>query len=211
MHRCYSRHCRAFGAIVALVVILLLGAQADEAIAGNLLGLYGGGAVGQARVEAGSGGFVPSSTDHFGENHSAFKIMMGIRPISLLGAELAYIDFGHPSGSLGGAPADMELKGVAAFAVLYLPLPVFDAYVKAGGARLQSTINGNAYQACILGLPGSCQPMVPFRVDRTNTHFAAGAGVQIKFGSLAVRAEYERFTTVGGNPSLLSLGLTWKF
>jgi len=194
-----------------VTAILLLGTQADEAIAGNLLGLYAGAAVGQARVEAGSGGLVPSSTDRFREKHSAFKIMMGIRPIALLGAELDYIDFGHPSGSLGGAPANVELKGVAAFAILYLPLPVIDIYVKAGGARLQSTINGNAYQACIFGIPGSCQPTVPFRVDRTNSNFAAGAGAQIKFGSLAVRAEYERFTTVGGNPSLLSLGLTWKF
>jgi opacity protein-like surface antigen len=50
-----------------------------------------------------------------------------------------------------------------------------------------------------------------FRLDRTNTNFAAGAGVQVKFCSWAARAEYERFNAAGGNPSLVSLGLTRKF
>ena len=50
-----------------------------------------------------------------------------------------------------------------------------------------------------------------FRLDRTNTSFAAGAGAQYKLGAFAVRAEYERFNAAGGNPSLISLGFTWTF
>jgi hypothetical protein len=40
---------------------------------------------------------------------------------------------------------------------------------------------------------------------------AGGGGAQYKFGSWAVRAEYERFNAAGGNPSLLSAGVTWAF
>jgi hypothetical protein len=48
-------------------------------------------------------------------------------------------------------------------------------------------------------------------VNRSDTSFAAGVGAQVKFGSLALRAEYERFDAAGENPSLVSLGLTWSF
>jgi hypothetical protein len=37
----------------------------------------------------------------------------------------------------------------------------------------------------------------------------SGAGAQLRFGWLAVRAEYERFE-IGSNTSLLSLGATWS-
>jgi opacity protein-like surface antigen len=47
--------------------------------------------------------------------------------------------------------------------------------------------------------------------DTTNTGFAAGAGVQYKLRSWAVRAEYERFNADGAHPSLLSLGIAWTF
>ncbi len=212
MRRAYSAGYRPVGVLFALTSAILVTAPAQKSLAGNLLGFYAGAAVGQSRVDAGSGGLVPSPTDHFGRNHSAFQLMAGIRPISLLGAEVAYVDFGHPSGELGGAPADVSMRAVAAFGVLYLPVPLIDVYLKAGTARLQSTINGTAYAVCTLVVPGgTCQPTVPFRVDRTNTNFAAGAGAQYKIGSLAVRAEYERFTTTGGKPDLVTLGLTWTF
>lgn len=51
----------------------------------------------------------------------------------------------------------------------------------------------------------------PAPENRTNTGFAGGAGTQFKIGSFAVRGEYERFNAAGGNPSLLSLGITWRF
>jgi hypothetical protein len=74
---------------VAALVLLLL--QLPEARAADLLGLYLGGAFGQARVDAS----LPN-VEQFREDHSAFKIMAGLRPIPMLGAELEYVDFGHP-------------------------------------------------------------------------------------------------------------------
>ncbi len=177
-----------------------------NAHAEELLGLYVGGAIGQAQVEAN----VPSIGE-FKENHSAFKVIAGIRPISLVGAELSYIDFGHPRGRFNGFPsnANVSEKGADAFAVLYLPVPVVDVFVKAGLARLQSTANGVRLGA------GACTTTDPncalFGLNRTDTRFAAGAGTQFKLGAWAVRAEYERFNAAGGNPNLVSLGVTWTF
>jgi opacity protein-like surface antigen len=81
--------------------------------------------------------------------------------------------------------------------------------LKAGIERLQSTLNSSriGVATCTVTSP-NCGLI---RLDTTNTGFAAGAGAQLKFGSLAVRAEYERFSATGRNPSLLSLGLLWSF
>jgi hypothetical protein len=200
-----SRRSRSVAAMFAIFSAVVL--QTRHAHADDLLGLYIGGAAGQSQVEAN----VPTVGD-FKENHSAFKVIAGIRPIPLIGAELSYIDFGHPSGNINSSPSDVSEKGADAFAVLYLPVPVVDVFVKAGLARLQSTTNSGlriGVGACTITNP-NCGPVL-FRLDRTNTSFAAGAGAQFKLGAFAVRAEYERFNAAGGNPSLVSIGLTWTF
>lgn len=199
-----SRRSTSVAATFVIFAAVLL--PTHRVLADDLLGLYIGGAVGQSQVEAN----VPTVGD-FKENHSAFKVIAGIRPISLIGAELSYIDFGHPSGNINGVPSDVSEKGADAFAVLYLPVPVVDVFVKAGLARLQSTTNSGLRIgiACPFTDP-NCGPVL-FRLDRTNTSFAAGAGAQFKLSTWAVRAEYERFNGAGGNPSLVSLGVTWTF
>jgi hypothetical protein len=192
--------------IVACILALSLAVGVHAA---DLLGLYAGAAVGDARVEAN----VPS-VGEFKRNHSAFELTAGIRPISLIGAELSYIDFGHPRDHLNTVDTvstDVAEKGAAAFGMVYLPLPepVVDVFLKAGIARLQSTLNSSriGVATCTVTNP-NCGLI---RLDTTSTGFAAGAGAQLKFGSLAVRADYERFSAAGGNPSLLSLGLLWTF
>lgn len=197
--------------VAALLVLPVRHAGADD-----LLGLYVGGAVGQARVEAspgplmnsGAGGSTLVGAGNFAENHAAYKFMAGIRPVPIIGAELEYIDFGRPSGNLGAVPANVNLKGAAAFAVAYLPVPVVDIIVKAGFARLQNTLSGTGG---FEGVGSDSATNSLFRLDRTNTNFAVGGGVQYRIGSWAVRAEYERFEAAGGSPSLLSAGVTWTF
>lgn len=199
-----------------LAAALLLGLSTGESRAEDLLGLYLGGAVGQGRVEASPGSLTSTTVGSttligagdFAENHSAFKLMAGIRPISIVGAELSYIDFGRPSGNLGTVPADVSLRGAAAFAVAYLPVPIVDIVVKAGFARLQNTVSGSGGFA---GVGDDIAFSSAFRLDRTNTNFAVGGGVQYSIGSWALRAEYERFEAAGGSPSLLSAGVTWTF
>jgi len=171
-------------ALLAMATVLSVAASSPVP-ALDILGFYAGAAAGQAQVTLGAPGI---STASFSENHSAYKFMVGVRPISLIGAELAYIDFGHPGGSLGSLAADAKIDGTAGFGMLYLPIPLpfLDLYAKAGVARLKSTIRGEA----------------------SGTRPAAGVGAQLKFGSLAVRAEYERFDVPGGYPGLATLGFT---
>jgi opacity protein-like surface antigen len=176
------------------------------AAAADPLGLYVGGSIGQAQIAAQVSDPFIALSDRFKKNHSAFKVMVGLRPISPLGAELSYMDFGHPSGTLFGLPADASMRGVSAFGILYLPLPVIDVFAKAGVARIQSATSGFAPNPNLICLIAPCTS--PFQLDRTNTSFAAGAGAQLRFGPLGARAEYERFNAAGENPYLLSLGLT---
>jgi opacity protein-like surface antigen len=196
--------------IVAAIVASAL--PGKKATAEDSLGMYVGGAIGQAQVSAyaDSASFAPigsGGTGEFSERHAAFKALVGFRPISFFGAELEYVDFGHPSGSLFDYPADSSLKGAAAFGLLFLPVPIIDIYLKAGAARLQSTLSG---VVPYLPLCAGCAPP-RFEQDRTDTAFAAGAGAQYKFGSWAVRAEYERFNAAGEYPTVVWLGLTWTF
>ena len=87
------------GDICARVVsaLVLLGLSSAYASADDLLGLYAGGAVGQSRLEATgertyASGNVYYDTGSFNENDTGFKVFVGIHPISLLGAEIAYVE-----------------------------------------------------------------------------------------------------------------------
>jgi hypothetical protein len=106
-------HAHADVPLLILASIVLLAQPRRNAVAEDLLGLYVGGAIGQSQVEATGQtiyalGNVYHDTGSFKENHSAFKGMVGIRPISPLGAEVDYTDFGHPSGAFNGGRADPE-------------------------------------------------------------------------------------------------------
>ena len=205
--------------LLPLAGLLLLAMPNRHAEATDLLGLYAGVAVGQSRVEAtgetmSTSGNVYNDTGRFDENHSAFKAMVGFRPISLVGAEVAYTYFGHPSGRFNPDRADDLMRGVSAFGVLYLPVPIVDVFLKAGVSRIRSKLNGTGFEAPNCSSNESCPEYVsstPFLLNRTTTGGAGGVGAQYKFGPLAVRAEYERFNAAGGHPSLLSAGITWTF
>jgi opacity protein-like surface antigen len=207
--------CRGHWTSLSLMACMALVASLP-ARAGDELGAYIGAGIGEGWVKT-SKGFLPGEgAGPFIENHSAYQLMAGVRPIPLLGAELAYVDFGHPhqvlpTGVIGSA--DVRMKGSAAFGVLYLPVPVVDIYLKGGLARIQTSANVTGIQlgagACAFGFP-DCAHFTRHN-SATDTHFAAGAGAQFKLGSWVLRTEYERFTAVGENPSLATIGVTWTF
>jgi hypothetical protein len=210
-----AKQCRYLrGSAIVVLCAVASAAAADP------LGLYVGAAVGQSGVtgkvanpSAAIAVFPVPTSDVFDEEHSALKVMVGLRPIPLVGAEFSYLDLGNPSGSLFGFPASASMKGESAFGILYLPVPVVDVFAKAGAARLQSTFRGFAPNGipdniCVAGVPCGTSP---FQQERTTTAFAAGAGAQFKLGAWAIRAEYERFNVAGEAPHLASLGLTWSF
>lgn len=194
-----------------LLAAILSVSPGRSAVAEDSLGLYVGGAIGQSRVEAKETAFqddlhVYEYTETLDQNRLAFQAMLGARPISLAGAEISYIDFGKIHGEAFGFPSSASVKGVAAFGVAYLPVPVVDLYLKAGVARLESTVDFRYCGPCACSI---C--LGSTAVNRTTTSWAGGVGIQYRFGSWAARGEYERFDAAGENPSLLSAGLTWSF
>jgi len=73
----------------------------------------------------------------FSQNYVDWKALLGIRPVSLIGAQLQYVDFGDPSDSYG---SDVHQEAGTVYGVLYAPIlvPLFDVYAKAGLAWLRS-------------------------------------------------------------------------
>jgi opacity protein-like surface antigen len=192
--RNHSTAIRRTLAAVPLCVLTLLASAAHA----DPLGLYIGAGIGQAQVKLDDFGF--------DAHHAGWKALVGLRPIPVFGAELEYVDFGHPS--TGGI--DANVRAAALYGLLYAPLPVptFDLYAKAGFSRLQTTANSSP---CTPPPGGPGLPCGLFRFDRTDTRVAFGAGAQLKVSTLAIRAEYERFSSSLGDPTFWSAALTWSF
>ena len=132
-------------------------AAAAPARAENLLGFYVGAGVGESTVRSDdnfSGGFGYDGFYNDPRHHFGWKALAGIRPISIVGAELEYIDFGHPGGDGGyygyNYGPDSHPRAIAAFGVGHLPLPIpfLDIFGKAGAARLHTNVDGFDGSAC---------------------------------------------------------------
>lgn len=205
-----SRLASPFRHLLALTALVLCPIAARAA---NPLGLYIGAAYGQAHIRARFDPIAPGNPG-FDATHSAYQAMLGIRPLSFLGAEITYVDLGRQS-LIYPSPTTVEerasQRGEAAYAVLYLPVPIIDVYAKAGLARI-TTDRSVVYDlvgvgTCPIGVP-NCNT-VSAGDSSTDTAFAYGAGLQWKLGAWAVRGEYERFSAAGANPTLLSIGMTY--
>jgi hypothetical protein len=86
-------------------------------------------------------------------------------------------------------------------------LPLLDIYGKAGVARTQTALDGTLPNiACIA--PG-CNV---FHGNSSDTHFAWGAGTQVKLplAGIAIRAEFEQYRTPNGDPHLVTVGVVWN-
>jgi opacity protein-like surface antigen len=192
-----------------LALCLTSTALADE-VAVAPLGLYLGGTIGRANVRVDhhtTGDLFDLDADDLG-----WKAMIGVRPIAPLGAEFEYIDFGHPNRTLDAVRTDSRARGAGLFAVGYLPVPVVDVFGKVGVARLQTIAKGVSQTVQPSGeVCNNSSLSCLFDSDHTDTRFAYGGGVQFKIARLGLRAEYERISARGGDPSLLSLGAIWTF
>jgi hypothetical protein len=200
---------------VSLWVVLIGSIFAHRVCAaGDPLGLYVGGALGESSVRVDESVF--GGPPGFDAHRNAWKLLVGLRPISLLGAELDYLDFGRarfvgPVSSLGTAlRGDAHPKATALFGIIYAPIPVplLDVYAKAGVARLQTDLNASTY--CAVS-PCVATVVAPLALNRTDTRLAYGAGVQFKFAAFAGRFEYERINASTGDPDVASFGITWSF
>jgi opacity protein-like surface antigen len=209
-------------ALICLISAYITGQASTPTFAADPINFYLGGSVGESEIKLGQ--TEAGNPVDFDEHQLGWKVIAGVRPISIVGAEVEYFDVGHPSAAVNspnfGPPApqvDIRMHGVAAFAVGYLPLPVpfVDIYGKAGVARLHSSISDSYSGPSTLIIPcaGGNLSCGGGSYSQSDTDWAWGIGSQIRLSDtgLHVRAEYERFTAVGEHPYLLSLGLTWVF
>jgi hypothetical protein len=127
---------------------------------------------------------------------SSFKVIAGFRPLDWLAFEANYIDLG--SESQGGVSLDATAITVSGLALA--EFGIVDVYARLGMA------NWNV-DAGFSGLPDASD-------DGWEPTYGVGVGVH--FGSVGVRAEYERFSTDvfdGRNADVdtVSLSVTYTF
>jgi hypothetical protein len=171
-------------------LLVLVGFTAPALSADN--GLYLGGSVGRANIQVddGLGGLALDSDDN------GFKAIVGIRPLDFLGFELNYVDFGQPEDTIGGIDVESDATGIDGFVVGFLGLPFMDLFAKAGYIAWDASLSADGVD---LG-------------SEDGQDFAWGLGAQVRFGSAAIRAEYEKFDIDGfDDVNMISLGFTWTF
>jgi opacity protein-like surface antigen len=182
----------------------------------NPLGFYLGAGVGESTVRSDDPGY--GYPAYYNDHETAFKGIVGIRPLPMLGVEAEYIDFGEPGHHRDDDPNYFGRNSHPRAAVLYglgylpIPLPYIDIYAKAGVARLKMSLNDYEVQTgtnCGNGNP--CYALVGSH-DITSTKFAYGAGVSSRLPmGFTVRAEYERISSPYGDPDAFMVSAVWRF
>jgi len=166
-----STKTRRAAALVALAGILFGPAVYADS------GFYIGGSLGDANVEVKDIGF--------DENDSAGKVFGGYivdMPVVDFGVEVAYVDFGAPSGPY-------ELDAISGFGMVGIDYGLFGFFAKAGVVSWDNDIS-----------------------SESGSDSAYGLGFRLTFSSVEVRAEYERFDIADiVTLDMLSLGVLWRF
>ena len=197
------------------------GLDGQAAAAGVSDPYYVGASVGQSSFQTSFTSDAGGSSSFLGEP-LGWKLLAGARPLSFLGAEIEYIDFGEAhfgeSGEITRSAG--EARGGAAFAVGYLPSPVrnLDVFVKLGLARYRAAYqySGNFSNGCVYN-PRLDECVTVGHATASGatdaSGLAYGIGAQYRFGAFAVRAEFEKISTSESAtaPSLLSVGFTFGF
>ena len=121
-------------------------------------------------------------------NNTSWKLLAGLRVLSVFGVEADYLSLGSQTSSFVNTASHSEAKAFSGYAVGYLPIPVpyLDVYGKAGVARW--SLSGST------STPGSL-----FAFSDHGTQFAWGVGAQAHIGNIGGRLEYERFSIPNTN------------
>ena len=173
-----------FAALSVLGTFSLLAFGTQASAADN--GFYLGAGVTQTKFDA------DDLNDDFKLDDNSFKLIAGFRPLDWLAFEANYIDLGSESG--GGTSIDSN--AITASALLIKEFQVIDLYARAGIARWNVDTR--------LGSVGDS--------DEGN-EFTYGVGIGAHFGSVGVRAEYERFKLgdFDTDVNTLSVSVTYTF
>jgi hypothetical protein len=174
----------------ATVAALTLSLAAVPALAADN-GFYLGVGVGQAGVQLDE----DVAGEDFDGDDTAYKAIVGFRPLDFLAFEANYVDLGTAEDDVLGVPIGVDATGIDVFAVGILPVAMVDLFAKVGYVFWDADVSAQ-------GLSES----------DSGEDFAYGVGAGLHFGSLGVRLEYERFEIEDTDTvDMISLGLTWTF
>ena len=142
--------------------------------------------------------FDANNIDSVKLDDSSFKVIAGIRPLDWLAAEVNYINLGSDSEDLGGGLiSKIDANAVTGSVLLLKEFQIVDLYARAGLAhwKLDGSVTGAGSDT------------------QTGDEFTYGVGVGVHFGSIGVRAEYEKFqiNDIDTDVNTLSLSFTYTF
>ena len=159
-------------------------------------GIYIGAGAGQSQVEASEG--VPDlGSVEFDGDATAYKLILGWRPLNWLAVEGNYLDLGSADDDVLGTEIESDIDGLTLSVLGFLPIGPVDLFARVG------VINWDAELTA---------PEFDVRAKDDGTDFAYGVGAQFRVWSLSLRAEYERFEISDVDKlDMISLGLTWTF
>lgn len=183
------------GVLLGLATVLF----AVNAHAGAESGLYIGGGIGNASVEATDSNPVDGSDLDFDESDAGFKVFagynFGLLPLLNLAVEGGYVDFGAPEGRIAGQNLSYEVNGIDAFGLAGANLGPVMIFAKGGFISWDSD--------SVVGSRAG---------DDSGTDPAYGVGAQIQLLSIGIRAEYERYEVSDlKSLDLISASLTYTF
>lgn len=187
------------GLHIAFGGIALLSLLPGLAYAGGESGLFIGGGIGQATLEADATDPSGGANFDFEGDDSAYKIILGynfgVVPMLDLAVEGSYVDFGKIDGTSSGRAATTELTGYDAFGLVGANFGPFGLFGKAGMINWDS-------DAVLDGAP----------VSDSGTDPAYGVGVRMQLFSITLRGEYELFDLDNtGDLSMYSISALYTF
>lgn len=199
--------------------LLLLGSAlaANDATADS--GLYAGASIGRSTIQASDNVDIFGSARKFKLNgdDTGFKLFGGYMFLPVLGIEVGYVDFGQPDDNTGfSVPTTPQLdvngdlkvdaNGYTASLLGKLPIGPVNVFAKAGILSWKAHAKVN-----VTATDGTTTASNSFSDNADGNDFTYGVGAGVSFGSLEVRAEYEKYD-IGDVDDLymLSLGLVWN-
>lgn len=171
------------------VLIISLGC-AFSAEAQERTGVYVGASLGEATNELGE----------FKGSDTAFKLTGGYAFNEYFGVELAYVDAGTQTDTVGPQRIENESSGVIASALLSLPLGErFAVFGKLGYAFYDSDATGRLGDSVT-------------RASDNGEDLAYGIGLELAVArGLRLRAEYEGLDVSEGDFEIVSAGVVYRF
>ena len=167
------------------IPILLLASATTPALAADN-GIYLGAGIGYSNVDVDDFDFSGDAT--------GYKVIAGWRVLDWLAVEGNYVGVGEVDDEVEGEDVEADIDGFTLSALVFMPVGPVDLFARAG------LFSWNA----------------DFSFDDINsgddgTDFVLGVGAQFRLGSLALRAEFERFELDQASTNMFTAGVTWTF